>query len=111
MNMNMNMNVNMNMNMNMNLQKPNRMGGVLHQNTFPFGKNTSTVTISQLVPKMRISRLEVIVLEKDEDYVISKLKTPIYSLYVADHTASVVMAYFGDSARNINIGDVLRLEN
>jgi len=99
--------------MNMNLQKPNRMGNVvaLHQNTFPFGKNTSSVTISQLVPKMRISRLEVIVLEKDEDYVISKLKTPIYSLYVADQTASVVMAYFGDSARNINIGDVLRLEN
>jgi len=42
------------------------MGNVvaLHQNTFPFGKNTSSVTISQLVPKMRISRLEVIVLEK-----------------------------------------------
>jgi len=50
-------------------------------------------------------------LYKDEEYVISKLKTPIYSLYVADKTASVVMAYFGDSARNINIGDVLRLEN
>jgi len=49
----------------MNLQKPNRMGSVIpHQNTFPFGKNTSSVTISQLVPKMRISRLEVIVLEK-----------------------------------------------
>lgn len=88
------------------------MGAIVpHQNTFPFGKNTSSVTISQLVPKMRISRLEVIVLEKDEEYVISKLKTPIYSLYVADKTASVVMAYFGDSARNINIGDVLRLEN
>ncbi|ORX81771.1 hypothetical protein BCR32DRAFT_293066 [Anaeromyces robustus] len=48
---------------------------------FHLEKITSSVTISQLVPKMRISRLEVIVLEKDEDYVISKLKTPIYSLY------------------------------
>ena len=49
----------------MNLQKQSRMGAIVpHQNTFPFGKNTSSVTISQLVPKMRISRLEVIVLEK-----------------------------------------------
>lgn len=97
----------------MNMQKQNWIENSvqLHQNTFPFGMNKSTVTIAQLTPKMRIPCLEVVVLEKDDDYVISKLKTPIYTLFVADKTASVVMAYFGESARTIKIGDVLRLEN